>query len=133
MSKIYMVRAYFEDFESSRWQIIGLFTDELMAKECAKKWEDFYVSKQSLFDEPKNWNPKNDDWYDEYFEEISWRDSAEYHKRISDYGDIINFKDIEIEEFDLNRDLHLNSNIVNESLMSLMVQWDRNHKLEKIV
>ena len=34
-----MVRSYFEDFESSSWKIIGLFTDKKVAEETAKKWD----------------------------------------------------------------------------------------------
>ena len=30
-----MVRSYFEDFESSSWKIIGLFTDKKVAEETA--------------------------------------------------------------------------------------------------
>ena len=46
----------------------------------------------------------------------------------------MDFKEIEVEEFDLNKDMSLNNNpITNEYLLSLMTQWDRNHKLEKII
>jgi hypothetical protein len=46
----------------------------------------------------------------------------------------MDFREIEVEEFDLNKDISLNkSPFVKESLLSLMTQWDRNHKLEKII
>jgi hypothetical protein len=127
-----MVRSYFEDYESSRWQIIGLFTDKNIADEVAKKWNDFYEEKKySIFNEPKNWKPTEEDLV---FSEGNWKESYEYSNRVSEYGDIIQFKEIEVEEFDLNKDMSLKKDIfTNESLLSLMTQWDRNHKLEKII
>ncbi len=44
-----MVRSYFEDYESSIWKIIGLFTDKNIADETAKKWEDFYEENNIVF------------------------------------------------------------------------------------
>ena len=132
MSKIYMVRSYFEDYESSRWQIIGLWTDKNIADETAKKWNDFYEEKKySIFNEPKNWKPTEEDLV---FSEGNWKESYEYSNRVAEYVDIIQFKEIEVEEFDLNKDMSLKKDIfTNESLLSLMTQWDRNHKLEKII
>ena len=129
-----MVRSYFEDFESSSWKIIGLFTDKKVAEETAKKWEDFYEEKKySLFNEPKGWKPSDEDL--EYDYECSWQESFEYSDRHTKYYEVLNFREIEVEEFDLNKDisLTLNDPYINEHLMSLMTQWDRNHKLEKII
>ena len=129
-----MVRSYFEDFESSSWKIIGLFTDKKVAEETAKKWEDFYEEKKySLFNEPKGWKPSDEDL--EYDYECSWQESFEYSDRHTKYYEVLNFREIEVEEFDLNKDisLTLNDPYINEHLMSLMNQWDRNHKLEKII
>jgi hypothetical protein len=132
MDKIYMVRSYFEDYESSRWQIIGLYTDKNIADETAKKWEDFYEEKKySIFNKPKDWKPTEDDLE---FSEGTWEESYEYSNRCSEYGDIVDFREIEVEEFDLNKDMSLNKNpFTSEGLLSLMTQWDRNHKLEKII
>ena len=129
-----MVRSYFEDYESSSWKIIGLFTDKKVADETAKKWEDFYEEKQySVFNEPKDWKPTTEDL--SHNEDCSWQESYEYSDRASQYGEILNFKEIDIEKFDLNKDISLTSGdpYINEHLMSLMTQWDRNHKLEKII
>ena len=62
-----MVRSYFEDFDSSSWKIIGLFTDKKVADETAKKWEDFYEEKTyTIFNQPKDWKPTKEDLnYDE--------------------------------------------------------------------
>jgi hypothetical protein len=127
MDKIYMVRSYFEDYESSRWQIIGLYTDKKVAEETAKKWESFYEEKKySVFNKPKDWKPTGDDLE---FSEGEW----EYSNRVAEYGDLVDFREIEIEEYDLNKDMSLNKNFISEGLLSLMTQWDRNHKLEKII
>jgi hypothetical protein len=134
MDKIYMVRSYFEDYESSSWKIIGLFTDKETADVTAKKWGDFYEEKQySLFNEPKGWKPSEEDL--SHDEDCSWQESYEYSDRHSKYAEVLNFREIEVEEFDLNKDISLilNDPYINEHLMSLMTQWDRNHKLEKII
>ena len=129
-----MVRSYFEDYESSSWKIIGLFTDKSIADETAKKWEDFYEEKQySIFNEPKGWKPSIKDL--SYDEDCTWQESIEYSNRLSEYGQILNFREIEVEEFELNKDISLllNDPYINEHLLSLMTQWDRKHKLEKII
>jgi hypothetical protein len=126
MDKIYMVMSYFEDFESTRWQTIGLFTDKNLADETAKKWKEFYEEKiYSIFNEPKDWKPSDEDCY--------WQESLEYSNRVSKYSDVMDFKEIKVEEFDLNKDISLNNLFTNEYLLSLMTQWDRNYKLEKII
>jgi hypothetical protein len=134
MDKIYTVRSYFEDPDSQTWKIIGLFTDKKVAYETAKKWEDFYEEKRySIFNEPKDWEPTKEDL--EYNEDCTWIESEEYSIRSYNYGEILNFREIDVEELDLNKDISLTSSdpYMNENLLSLMVQWDRNHKLEKII
>lgn len=128
-----MVRSYFEDYDSSSWKIIGLFTDKNIAEETAKKWADFYEEKQySLFNEPKGWKPSDEDLKYDY--ECSWQESYEYSDRHAKYSEVLNFRQIEVEEFDLNKDMSLNrESYITESMLSLMTQWDRNHKLEKII
>jgi len=135
MDKIYMVRSYFEDYESSRWQIrwkiIGLYTDKEVAQEIAKKWKDFYEEKKySIFNKPKDWKPTERDLE---FSDGEWEESYEYSDRTIYYNDLLDFREIEVEEFDLNKDMSLNNEFIGEHLMSLMTQWDRNHKLEKII
>jgi hypothetical protein len=138
MDKIYIVRSYFEDYESSSWKIIGLFTDKKVADEIAKKWEDFYKEKKySIFNEPKDWKPTEDDLE---YSEGTWEESYEYSNRCAMYSEVLIFREIEVDEFDLNKDLSLNREslkllgpYITESMLSLMTQWDRNHKLEKII
>jgi hypothetical protein len=126
MDKIWMVRAYFEEYDSSSWKILGLFTDKSVAEDVEKKWSDFYLEKAQIFDEPKNWKPEEDD-------DAEWTWSDEYFRLEAKYRDIKNFKGIEVEEYPLNQDMSLTYSDMNDDLISLMVQWDRNHKLEKII
>ena len=126
-----MVRSYFEDYDSSSWKIIGLFTDKKVAEETAKKWEDFYEEKQySIFNEPKGWKPSEIDT--EYGNE-NWEESEELARRRSIYAEIVEFHEIVIEEFDLDKDRSLEYEFITDDMRSLMTQWDRNYKLEKIV
>jgi hypothetical protein len=138
MDKIYMVMSHFEDFESTRWQTIGLFTDKNLADETAKKWKEFYEEKIYIFNEPKDWKPSDEDLSNMLNgygsdEDFSWQESLEYSNRVSKYSDVMDFKEIKVEEFDSNKDISLNNLFTNEYLLSLMTQWDRNYKLEKII
>jgi hypothetical protein len=130
MDSIYIVRSHFENYDSTSWKIIGLFTDKKIAEEIAKKWEDFYEEKMyNIFNEPKDWKPTSEDL--QYGGE--WYESEEYSQRTARYSEVMDFREIVIEEFELNKDRSLEDTSVNEHLLSLMTQWDRNHKLEKII
>jgi hypothetical protein len=130
MDSIYIVRSHFENYDSTSWKIIGLFTDKKLAEDVVKKWKDFYEEKMySVFNKPKEWVPSETDL--EYGDE--WEESEEYSHRHAKYNDILNFREIVIEEFELNKDRALEDPFVNEHLLSLMTQWDRNYKLEKII
>lgn len=125
MNKLWMVRVYYEDYDESSWKIIGMFTDKKIADETKRKWNEFYLDKKSIFNEPNGWiNDEPDE---------TWSDSDEYTETIIKYREIYNFKDIEVEEFSLNTELILGYPDTGEDLKSLMTQWDRNWKLEKIV
>ena len=130
MDNIYIVRSHFENYDSTSWKIIGLFTDKKVAEEIAKKWEDFYEEKMyNIFNEPKDWEPTSEDL--QYGDE--WHESEEYSQRTARYSEVMDFREVIIEEFELNKDRSLEDPSVNEYLLSLMTQWDRNHKLEKII
>ena len=130
MDNIYIVRSHFENYDSTSWKIIGLFTDKKIAEEIAKKWEDFYEEKMyNIFNEPKDWEPTSEDL--QYGDE--WHESEEYSQRTARYSEVMDFREVIIEEFELNKDRSLEDPSVNEYLLSLMTQWDRNHKLEKII
>jgi hypothetical protein len=130
MDSIYIVRSHFENYDSTSWKIIGLFTDKKIAEEIAKKWEDFYEEKMyNIFNEPKDWKPTSEDL--QYGDE--WHESEEYSQRTARYSEVMDFREVVIEEFELNKDRSLEDPFTNEYLLSLMTQWDRNHKLEKII
>lgn len=135
MDSIYIVRSHFENYDSTSWKIIGLFTDKKIAEEIAKKWEDFYEEKKyNLFNEPKDWVPSKSDL--EYGD--GWLESEEYNRRVSKYSDVMNFREIIIDEYDMNKDRTLDEPkegypFMSDDLRSLMTQWDRNYKLEKII
>jgi hypothetical protein len=135
MDSIYIVQSWFEDYESTSWKIIGTFTEKKLAEDVAKKWEDFYEEKKySLFNEPKDWVPSKSDL--EYGD--GWLESEEYNRRVSKYSDVMNFREIIIDEYDMNKDRTLDEPkegypFISDDLRSLMTQWDRNYKLEKII
>ena len=135
MNSIYIVQSWFEDYESTSWRIVGTFTEKKLAEDIAKKWEDFYEEKKySIFNEPKDWIPSESDL--EYDDE--WLESEEYRRRTARYSDIMNFREITIDEYDMNKDRTLDEPkegypFISDDLRSLMTQWDRNYKLEKII
>ena len=120
-----MVRAYYEDYDSSSWKIIGLFTSKKQAYDIKKKWYDYYIDRSKIFDEPKDWKPDDNDDF--------WSDSDEYTRRTVKYQDIYNFKDIEVEEYPLNKEMIMDYPVISEDSLLMMKQWDRDYKLEKIV
>lgn len=131
MDKVYIVKSYFEDFDSSSIKIIGVFTDKKIAQEILEKWKEFYETKQiSILEKPKKWKPTEEDLKSGLND---WTDSIEYAERMSDYRDIIIFKEIFIDEHQLNQDLSLQDEYLNDNLLSLMTQWNRNHILNKLV
>ena len=135
MDSIYIVQSWFEDYESTTWKIIGTFTEKKLAEDVAKKWEDFYKEKKySIFNEPKDWVPSESDL--EYGD--GWLESEEYSRRVAKYGDIMNFREILIDKYDMNKDRTLDEPkegypFISDDLRSIMTQWDRNYKLEKII
>lgn len=133
MDKIYMVRSYYENYDNSWFKIVGLFNNKKEANEIAKKWKYFYLEKNKIFDEPKDWKLSEKDI--EYGNE-TWMESIEYNRRCAKYSEILEFREVEVKEYDLNKDMTFsddNLKIINEDLKSLMVQWDRDYKLNKIV
>jgi hypothetical protein len=135
MDSIYIVQSFFENYESTTWKIIGTFTEKKLAEDVAKKWEDFYKEKKySIFNEPKDWVPSESDL--EYGD--GWLESDEYSRRVAKYGDIMDFREILIDSYDMNKDRTLDEPkegypFISDDLRSIMTQWDRNYKLEKII
>jgi hypothetical protein len=131
MNNIWSVYAVFEDDESTSWILIGNFTDNLIAKRSKEKWLSFFYSNKNILEEPVNWNPKNDDWFEdnEYF---NWFDSAEYHLKLSEYKYIKDFQDIFIEEQPLDEDIFTES-MPTDSISELAKQFNRDYKIKELI
>ena len=134
MDKIYKVRATFEDFESTTFITIGVYTDEKLAKGAVDKWNHFFNSQKSIFQEPPNWNPKDDDWYDEDDNfSTEWKESAQYHVLLSKYDHLRSFCGISIIEYKLNDEVFIDSFKHYDSMQKLMKEFNREWNLNKII
>jgi hypothetical protein len=131
MNNIWSVYAVFEDDESTSWILIGNFTDNLIAKRSKEKWLSFFYSNKKILEEPVNWNPKNDDWFEDN-EDLNWFDSAEYHLKLSEYKYIKDFQDIFIEEQPLDEDI-LTENMPTDSISELAKQFNRDYKIKELI
>jgi hypothetical protein len=132
MNNIWSVYAVFEDDESTSWILIGNFTNKLIAERSKEKWLSFFDSNKNILKEPINWNPKDDDWFDEDDEDFDWMNSAEYHLKSSDYSYIKNFQDIFIEEQPLDEDI-FTENMPTDSISELAKQFNRDYKINEII
>lgn len=133
MDRAYIVEVYFEDFDSSYWRVVGIYTDSNSANEALKKWKRFYKKSKKVFNQPKDFTPII---YKDYGNETheDWSESDEYYRLIGQYSDIKLFSNVTIREFDLNKDILIeNSKEGNtEQMITLMRQWDRDYKLNKL-
>ena len=110
MNKIWKVEIYYTTYDGSMWLTIGMFTNENDAEEVKSKWEDFHINSKKMLDEPENWIPENDDWYDDnYRYGFHWEDSNEYFKLTQKYNKIQEFEEIIITETKLNTDIFIES------------------------
>lgn len=128
MNKIYIVKAIFQNYESYEECNIGIFTNEKKANEIAQKWGNFYNHYKSIFHMPKNWKPDR--------EIGEWTDSNEYYLRMAKYKQIYEFDSIEVNSYDINEDIFVKSKQLNENPndeLSLMIQWERDYKLDNIL
>ena len=131
MTKVYFVQAHFSDFENSWSIMIGLFTDKSVAEKHKDKWDRFFKEKQSIFDKPDNWEPNENDYM---YEVEEWEESDDYFKLKMKYDEIKHFEDIQIEELELNKDIFKESvPIRTEPMEDLLLQWDRDYKLNEII
>lgn len=134
MDKIYKVQATFEDFEFTTSITIGVYNDEKLAKDTVDKWKHFFSSQKSIFQEPPNWNPKDDDWYDEDDNfSTEWKESAQYHSLLSKYDHLRSFSSISITEYELNTELFIDSFKHYDSMGKLMKEFNREWNLNKII
>lgn len=131
MDKLYLVQSHFSDFESSWSMIIGIFTDKEVANNHKNKWDRFFKEKQSLFNKPDDWEQNENDYM---YENEEWEDSDDYFKLKMKYGEIKHFEDIQIEEFEVNKDLFKkHDQHRTKPMIDLLIQWDRDYKLNEII
>lgn len=126
---IYVVRSYFENFDSSQWKTIGFFTDKNLAENIAKKWRNFFEEKKNILNEPDNWKPSE---YDLEWSDGVWVESLQYDTLFEKYSDIIEFRDIVVEEFEMDIDRSLQDQYLTKDMLSLMTQWNRDYKINEI-
>ena len=143
MNKIWKVEAYYSTFDGSKWITIGMFTNKEDAEETKSKWETFHINSMKIFDQPENWNPENDEWYefnDEYG--FYWEDSKEYALIHEKYGDIKDFSEIIITETKLNEDIFTETisadlpgelSSFNDPFQLLAKEFNRDWKINKVL
>ena len=106
MNKIYIVEAYFQNYESHYIVKIGLFTDRESAEMHKSKWE-------SIFSQMEKENIENDEFFNSLNE----------------------FESIDIYELDLNTDIFLDNigNLTNNTFKDIAKKYDRDWKLKNLL
>ena len=139
MNKIWKVEIYYTTYDGSMWLTIGMFTNENDAEEAKSKWEDFHINSKKMLDEPENWIPENDDWYDDnYRYGFHWEDSNEYFKLTQKYNKIQEFEEIIITETKLNTDIFIESisyefSGFTDTFKLLVKEFDRDYKIKNLL
>lgn len=138
-NKVYIVEVFYSDYEGSTWIQVGIFTDKSVAESVKEKWESFHSNHLDLLNEPDNWDPATDEWYEEYLNEsgytFSWSDSKEYYSLSAKYERFNEFQEVRIEEFDLNVDGFYNQmkHISTDVFLDMIKEHDRDFKLNNIL
>ena len=125
MNKAYLVEAYFADIDTNWISNIGLFDDILIAEKIKEKWYKFFEDNMLLFNEPDDFECEYDD---------AWTETPEFENSLINFGDILYFQKIIINEIPLNID-QLKENIYHktDNLISLMKEFDRDYKIDNII
>ena len=139
MSKIWQVEIMYSDFEASQLITIGLFTDKDKANEIAKKWETFHNTYSKLLDEPDDWDPKSDQWFDHYDDEFNWKESYQYQTLAMKYDKIMEFDEVIVTELELNKDIFQDqcgiddgSFRLTEDFKRIVREFDRDYKINSL-
>ena len=139
MNKIWKVEIYYTTPDGSTWLTIGMFTNENDAKEVKSKWEDFHINSKKMLEEPENWIPENDDWYDDnYRYGFHWEDSSEYSTLAQKYNNLQEFDEILITEIKLNEDIFIETisnpfSAFTEPFQLLAREFDRDWKIKNLL
>jgi hypothetical protein len=149
MNKIWQVTANFEDWESTWFITIGYFTDKLVAEKTRDKWDGIFDEVLKLLDEPEDWNPRQDEYYQHpYYIEgdqewglpgtytLYWTDSKQYEELLEKYEFVRHLKGFQIDEFKLNEDVFLQISDFNgenkKPLKYLLTSLERDWKLKQL-
>lgn len=124
-SKIWIVEAYFDNWDSTYWRVVGVFTSKSSANQHKYKWKKFFESNSNFFDKPDYYNDEDEDW----------TGSDEYFRLISKYGDMKYFKEITIRSIPIDKDvlIHNSKQSNTDDMINLMSQWDRDYKIKQII
>lgn len=141
MKKIWKVEIIYSDYDGTQWAHIGTFTDKKVAEEVKSKWEEFHINSKKMLEEPENWIPENDDWYETstsgivYSSTFEWSESKEYYELISKYDYLNQFDEVIITESELDTDIFIDSisSTFTDPFIKLVKEFDRDWKLNKIL
>jgi hypothetical protein len=124
MDEIYIVTICFEDFESTTLVDAGFFSSEKEAEEVKEKWERFFEeNRKKIFDIPRfNGEFESDEAEDEHYSRL-----AKYEPLHSYSGISIEKRRFGVDEFAANGESR------SKEMQALVQQWDRDHKIAKIV
>lgn len=149
MSKIWQVTADFEDWETTWFITIGYFTDKDQAEKIRDKWDGIFSEVLELFDEPEDWDPRQDKYYQHPYyvkgdpewglpetSTLYWSDSKQYEELLEKYEFVKNLKGLQIEEYVLNQDIFLNipdlTGDMRKPLKDLLTSLERDWKLKQL-
>jgi len=134
MGKVYLVEAWYENYESSWSKLIGIFDDIEVANNLKEKWDNFYKENKNIFDKPKDWEPVVDIGNYGSIED-DWTECMEYWTLKTKYEEIFEFNEIRINELTTNSDLFIeNDNMFRtDPMKDLLSQYNRDYKLKEIL
>lgn len=113
--KIHIVEAYFSDWDSSHFEILGIFTDINEAIKHEKKWTKFYKLGKQKYDELYN---------------KKLVPSLDYY----DFSSCSDFISIQIKTYNIGEDIAHNKIMNNENqLKKLYIQFNRDEKIKNII
>lgn len=149
MSKIWHVIASFEDWDSNWFVTIGHFSDKSNAEKTRDKWDGIFDEILKLLEEPEDWNPRLDEYYDHpYYVEgdsecglpgtysLYWTESKQYVDLLDKYEFVTFLKGIQIEELVLDEDILIKGpDFTGEKRKDLklkLIELERDWKLKRL-
>lgn len=113
---VHIVEAYFSDWDSSHFEILGIFKDINQALRCQKKWSEFYSLGKKR--------------YEELYQEVLDRDAD------NDYFDFQSCQDFistQIKTYNIGEDIAHNRIMDEENqLKKLYIKFNRGETIKKI-